>query len=573
MAEATVYIPQNSPLALLRQAGMLIGIAASVALGAYVVMWSRTPNFTMLYSDLSERDLTQIVNELQTAQIPFKINHDAGSILVSSANLDDARMKLAAAGLPHGASAGFEMLNQDQGFGTSQFLERARYQRAVEAELSRSIAKITNVRSARVQLALPAETAFARTRREPSASVFLDLYAGRRLEPQQVNAITHLVSASVPNLPPTRVTVIDQNGNLLTEEATDNDMLLTARRYDITHQVERNMAERIERILEPMVGADGVRAQVTAELDFTDSEHTSETREPDQSAILSESKLEEEHTGAGTGGVPGALSNTPPGAATAPEQTPAPAAAQANGQPNAPGAGPANAQAQAQAKQELPRTKRVQSTTNYTPNVTISHVRPSQGEVRHLSVAVVIRNPAPAAPAKEGDAASQAGATKGYTPEQLERMTNLVKNAIGYRADRGDVVTLTSEEFRAPPAPEPLPDVPMWKQPWLWDVGKQVLGGLFVLILVFGVLRPAMKNLMGKPGAGGALPGADGQLALPSGDTAEAMLAGAGKAAGDVERAQKLLAGAGNEHLEQVKQVVASDPRVAAQVIKSWVGD
>jgi flagellar M-ring protein FliF len=548
-------------MALLRQAGMLIGIAASVALGAYVVMWSRTPNYSMLYSDLNERDLTQIVNELQTAQIPFKINHDAGSILVASANLDDARMKLASAGLPHGATAGFESLNQDPGFGTTQFLERARYQHSIEAELSRSIAKITNVRSARVQLALPPETAFARTRREPSASVFLDLYAGRRLEPQQVAAITHLVSASVPNLAAERVTVIDQNGSLLTEEAADSDVKLATRHFEMTQRLEKSMADRIEHILEPMVGMDGVRAQVTAELDFTDSEHTSETREPDQAAVLSESKLEEEHAGAGSGGVPGALSNTPPGTATAPEQ------AAANAQQNTPGAAP---NTQANAKQETPRTKRVQSTTNYQPNVTISHVRPPQGEVRHLSVAVVVRNPASVAKEapKEGDAAKTAETPKAaYTQEQLDRMTNLVKNAIGYRADRGDVVTLTSEDFVAPPAPEPIPDIPMWKQPWMWDVGKQVLGGLFALVLVFGVLRPAMKNLMGKPVVG-MLPGADGQAGLPGPGGAAALPAAAG------EGQQRMLPGvAGGSALEQAKQVAASDPRVAAQVIKGWVGD
>ncbi|MBI4696184.1 MAG: flagellar M-ring protein FliF [Gammaproteobacteria bacterium] len=561
MAEPTVYIPQNSPMALLRQAGMLIGIAASVALGAYVVMWSRTPNYSMLYSDLNERDLTQIVNELQTAQIPFKINHDAGSILVASANLDDARMKLASAGLPHGATAGFESLNQDPGFGTTQFLERARYQHSIEAELSRSIAKITNVRSARVQLAMPPETAFARTRRDPSASVFLDLYAGRRVEPQQVAAITHLVSASVPNLASERVTVIDQNGSLLTDESADGDVRLATRHFEMTQRLEKSMADRIEHILQPMVGMDGVRAQVTAELDFTDSEHTSETREPDQAAVLSESKLEEEHAGAGSGGVPGALSNTPPGTATAPEQT------AANAQQNPPGAAP---NAQANAKQETPRTKRVQSTTNYQPNVTISHVRPPQGEVRHLSVAVVVRNPAPAAKEapKEGDAAKPAETPKAaFTQEQLDRMTNLVKNAIGYRADRGDVVTLTSEDFVAPPAPEPIPDIPMWKQPWMWDVSKQVLGGLFALVLVFGVLRPAMKNLMGKPVLG-MLPGADGQAGLPGPGGTAALPATAGEAQ------QRMLPGvAGGSALEQAKQVAASDPRVAAQVIKGWVGD
>ncbi|MGH8595103.1 MAG: flagellar basal-body MS-ring/collar protein FliF, partial [Gammaproteobacteria bacterium] len=272
MTDATVFVEQNSPAAILRQVVLLAAIAASVALGAYVVMWARTPHFSLLYSDLSDRDLTQVAETLKGAQIPYQVEAGAGSILVDAAQLDDARMKLAAVGLPKGGARGFEMLDEPESFGTSQFLERARYQHAIEGELSRSIARIDNVRAARVHLALPPESVFSRQRRVPSASVILDLYAGRSLGQEQISAITHLVSASVSNLPASRVTVVDSRGNLLTAEGQDREMAATAQRFDYARRLEQAYAERIEAILTPLVGPDGVRAQVNADLDFTVSE-------------------------------------------------------------------------------------------------------------------------------------------------------------------------------------------------------------------------------------------------------------------------------------------------------------
>lgn len=556
---------------------MLIGIAASVALGAYVVMWSRTPNYSLLYSDLADRDLTQVIDELKTAQIPYQINHQSGAILVPAANVDDARMKLAAAGLPKSAGMGFELLDQQQGFGTSQFLEKARYQRAIEGELARSIARISNVRAARVHLALPAETVFARERRSPSASVILDLYGGRRLEPQQVSAITHLVSASVPNLPATGVTVIDQQGNLLTEENGDDKMVLTARRFDYARRLEQSYVDRIEAILAPMVGADGVRAQVTADLDFTDTEQTRESFNPDLPSVRSERLLEEERTGGVPGGVPGALSNSPPGEATAPEQTaatPPPAEAAAAGGAPAPAA-------QTASKTQTPSNKRSQTTRNYELDRTISHTKPSPGSIRRLSVAVVVRNLAPAAGAAAApkdaatDPAAASTAQTGYTAEQLERMTNLVKEAIGFELGRGDTVSVTPADFLAPPTPEPLPELPVWKQPWVWDVSKQVLGGLFVLFLVLGVLRPTMKTLMKRDVAAISEVVAGGQagnLALPGPAGGDENRAGGARGAN--EAATRLLgSSASHENVEQIKQLVSQDPRVAAQVIKGWVGE
>lgn len=565
MAEATIYVPQYSPLALLRQAGVLVGIAAAVALGVYVVMWSRTPHYTMLYSDLSDRDLTQIVETLKASRIPYRIEPGGGAVLVDASKADDARMQLAAVGLPKGNSRGFETLGEDQGFGTSQFMERARYQHAIEGELARSIGRIDKVRGARVHLALPAESVFSRVKREPSASVIVDLFGARGLDPEQVSAITHLVSASVPSLPSSRVTVIDSRGNLLTDEKRDEGMALTTRRFDYTRKLEESYADRIQAILSPFVGPDGVRAEVTADLDFTASEQTRESFNPDLPAMRSERSLEEERVGGGQGGVPGALSNAPPGDAAAPEQATPPAAL-----PGAvPGAAPAAA---GQAKGSTPTTKRNETTRNYELDRTISHTRHSLGTIQRLSVAVVLRlptaTPVPAADPKADKNAAPALATPAVPAVDVARMTQLVKDAIGYDAVRGDTVSVTTTTFVEPLLPEPLPPTPLWEQPWVWDVGKQLAGGLFVLILFFGLIRPAVKSLMAKStvmAAPGGTIGKDATLAL-GGPVVQAALAGP-------RRDDFALPGALHDNIDQLQAIVAQDPRVAAQVIKAWVGD
>ena len=548
MAEAIAAGAQTSIAVLLRQAGVLIGLAASIALGLYVVMWARTPNFVMLYTDLTDRDLSQVVDSLQSHDIPYRMDHRSGAILVDSSEVHDARLKLAAAGSPKSAGMGFELLQEKQGFGTSQFLEQARYQRAIEGELSRSISRINNVRSARVHLSVPRQSAFARSKRDPSASVIVDLYNGRRLETHQVGAIVHMVSASVPGLSPQRVTVIDQHGNLLTEgHGQADDLVITAKRFEHARRLEKSYIERVEAILTPLVGPDGVRAQVTAEIDFTASEQTRESFNPDLPAIRSESLLEEERHGAQNGGVPGALSNAPPAVAEAPEEIVEGEAADTS---------PA-----------APRNRRKQTTRNYELDRTISHTKPAVGSLRRLSVAVVVRNPVDTG--APGDSAS---ASREFTEAEVERMTNLVKEAIGFDAVRGDSVSVTGADFLKPPVPEPLPELPIWKQDWVFNILKQVLGGAFALFILFGVIRPAVKSLLAKPLHVSVPATADAMVVLPDGSIAAdtAALPPGQQASEAVPQLPSLPA---MNDFDQVKQFVSHDPKVAAQVIKGWVGD
>ena len=585
MAEAATFNAQASLMLLLRQAGVLVGLAAAVALGLYVALWARQPEYALLFANIEARDMSRVTEALNANAVPYKLSSDGSSVLVAADKLTETRMKLASAGLtPDNGEGGFEKMQDAQPFGTSQFLEQARYQHAIEGELSRSVAHISNVRAARVHLALPKQSAFARTKRDPSASVIIDLYNGRSLEQHQVAAIAQMVAAAVPGMPADKVTVIDQRGNLLTDNDSGPDgLMLSAKRFEYTRTLEQSYIDRVEDILSPLVGADGVRAQVTAALDFTDSEQTRESYNPDLQAVRSESSTEEERSGDAANGVPGALSNQPPGPASAPEQTAA--------EGGAPGA-----QGQAQAA-ATPTNKRSQSTKNYEVDRTISHTKDALGNIKRLSVAVVVRAPVapPVAPKPaegenadsqpaEGEAAAPAAPPKpaAYSEEEIKRMTDLVKEAIGFDAARGDTVSITSAEFQVPPPPEPLPEPPIWQQPWVWNVAKQVAGGLFVLFVLFGVIRSTVKSLMTKPlkvvgeagevaalegatvGPNGlpALPGmvagADGQLALP----------GAGPNGAPLTIAAEL-----DPNIDSVKQFVNSDPRVAAQVIKGWVGE
>ncbi len=587
MAEAATFNAQASLLLLLRQAGVLVGLAAAVALGLYVALWARQPEYSVLFADLQDRDMNQVIEALNSNKIPYRMDPGGGTLLVAAEQLADARMKLAGAGLPRGGFAGgFESMSDGQPFGTSQFLEQARYQHAIEGELSRSISHITNVRSARVHIALPKQSAFARTKRDPSASVIVDLYNGRQLERHQVAAIAQMVSAAVAGMPVNQVTVIDQRGNLLTDNSDSGDALaISAKRFEYSRTLEQSYIDRVEAILAPLVGADGVRAQVTADLDFTETQQSQESFNPDSPAVRSESSTEEERSGAAASGVPGALSNQPPGAASAPEQT-----ANAEGQP--PSAGAADAAKTAAA----PINKRTQKTSNYELDHRVVVEKNHVGSIRRLSVAVVVRAPAAAAPAapasdetsakdekptadEKAAATAETAAVKpaALSEDEINRMTNLVKEAIGFDATRGDSVSITSAEFMLPPPPEALPEPPIWQQPWVWNLAKQVAGGLFVLFVLFGVIRPTVKSLMNKP----VTVAGSNEMSVSGALDANGLPALAGPAAMDGQMAltnqradgAPLLASSEiDPNIDSVKQFVSKDPRVAAQVIKGWVG-
>jgi flagellar M-ring protein FliF len=521
----------------MKQVGFLLAIAASIALGGYVLMWSQTPSYQVLFNGMDTKESSEVVAILQQSNIKYKLDPSTGAVLVPSSKLQSLRMKLAADGLPRSASPGMEMLNEEQGFGTSQFVERARYQRAMEEELSRSISELYNVRSARVHLAIPKQSVFVRDRKPPSASVVVNLYAGRNLERGQVTAITHMVASSVPNMSNDNITLIDQKGNLLSQPERDEGLALSDTQLEYTQKLEQRYISRIENILAPIVGLDGVRAQVVAEVDFTVSEQTHESYNPDLTVVRSEQIQEEKRIGfSGPVGVPGALTNQPPGGGVAPEVE---------------SIGTAGIGGESQTT-----STSTDSTRNYELDKTISHTRVAPGSVRQLSVAVLVDE------RRTLDDEGNVQSTP-LTEAEMTRINALIMDAIGFNKARGDSLNVVNAPFMAPPVEEPIPDLPIWEQAWVWNVAKQVLGGLLVLFLVFGVIRPAFKDLNKVPlSAGGT---ATGDVASGQG----VAMGPGGVATGEME---KITTGAEDleGQLTNVRSLVQQDPALVAQVVKNW---
>lgn len=532
---------QDNPF--FRHLAVMVGIAASVALGVAVVLWSQTPSYTPLYGNLGEKEAMEVVNALKQAGVEFKLDQRTGMVLVPSEKEQEVRMQLASQGLPRSDGLGFEMLNQDTGFGTSRMVEKARYHHALEGELARTISTLAKVQSARVHLALPKQSVFVRKRKQPSASVVLKLYAGK-LEQGQVDAIVHLVASSVPEMTAERVTVVDQKGRMLSGSRGSEEVKLSSTQFDYARKIEEHYRQRIENLLSPIIGADRVRAQVTADIDFTVTEQTQERYNPDQPALRSEQLNEQSSRLSAVQGVPGALSNQPPQGGIAPEQ--------------AAGQGAAGESAR-------PLNSTRNSTRNYELDRVVSHTRMSPSNIRRLSVAVVV----------DDIATNGADGTPGHrerSPEELQRLTQLVREAIGFNAQRGDSVRVVNSPFMVPEMMEPLPEPAIWEQNWFWDAVKQAGGVLLVLLLIFAVLRPALKRLTsagaetGLVAAGAASGG--GAVAVPAGD---------GQAGGEMSDAEDALElpgpGKYENVMESARTLVNEDPKRVAQLVKTWISE
>lgn len=536
----------------LRQVGLMVGLAASVALGVAVVLWSQQPNYTVLYASLSNKDAGEVVDALQKSGILFKVDESTGAIMVESAKLQHARMELARDGLPEGNAMGFEMLQKEQGFGTSQFIETARYQRALEGELARTIGTLRNVESARVHLAIPKRSVFLRDRSAPTASVMVDLYSGRSLDEEQIAAIVHLVSSSVPHLTPENVTVVDQAGKLLSSGATDKGMAQTSTQFAYNRKLEATYADRIRQLLEPIVGSGRVRASVNADLDFTVTERTQESFNPDLPALRSEQLSKDTSSRPGVAsGVPGALSNQPPedGQLQTVDEK------QGVGTDSKTAASPLNSSSR--------------SVRNYELDKTVSHTKLATGSVRRLSIAVVIDDKQEVN--DTGDVVS-----KPWTQAELDRFTSLAKEAVGFDATRGDTVNIINSSFIPAPEVEAVPEPSLLEQPWVWDVAKQAVGAIGVLFLIFGVLKPIMRSLAEKGAQGMAqaramVPAAAeaGGGMVPMGGEDQLSLSGASP-----QRAQLQGPGGGYEQqLDTARGIVRDDPKRVAQVVKNWVSE
>ncbi|WP_042880107.1 flagellar basal-body MS-ring/collar protein FliF [Cupriavidus necator] len=543
---------------------LMLGGAALAAAIAVGVLWSRSPDYKVLYSNLSERDGGAVLQSLQQMNVPYKFAEGGGAVMVPAEKVHETRLRLASQGLPKSGTAGMELMD-NQKFGISQFAEQVNYQRGLEGELARSIESIAAVQSARVHLAIPKPTLFVRERQKPTASIVLQLHPGRAIDEGQVAAISHLVSSSVPELTPKSISIVDQHGNLLSN--TGNERMLDATQLKYVNALEQNYLKRIEAILTPIVGKDNVRAQVTADVDFSIVEHTDESYKPNQdptrTAIRSQQTSESTQQGATPpGGVPGALSNQPPAAAVAPVTTPqTPRAGQAPGQAGAPAAGQLGQPGQGQAAQGAtatassgPSSNRRDSTVNYELDRSVRHVQQAPGGVRRLSVAVVV-NYRQAADAK-GKLVSQP-----LPPALLAQIQDLTKEAMGFSGDRGDSINVVNSPFTVDR--EVTPEVPLWKQPEMIDLAKTgagyVLLALLALFAWFKVARPILRRYTAPP-----LPAPEAR------DETEAVLLPPEEPANpEVLR----LAAKYESDLALVRDAAQRDPRLVASVIKNWISN
>ena len=549
--EAVINLPQNATtpsrfdLARIpgaRQALLLLGIAAAVAIGIAIVMWSRAPNYALLYANLDDKDAAQVVQALQASNIDYQLGNGGTSIFVNANDTSNVRLKLAAQGLPRGGTtAGDPGADSQNPFGMSELAEKARYQQMLENDLSSTIANLQSVKSARVHLALPKSSAFIRDRTQASASVMIALYPGRQLDASQVGAIVHLLAASVPELDPSRVQVIDQSGQLLTSSDPGSDTAVSDARFRLVRQIETQYAGRVEELLTPLVGAGHVRAQVFAQMDFTETEKTSENFDPQKTTLRSEQSASERRADAVASGVPGALSNQPP-------NTPAqPTAANPKG-------GPADASASTQKDNgEISQS----ATRNYEVDRTISHTREPVGQVNRLTVAVALDN-------KTSLDDKGKPVSTPFTKDELDQMTLLVRNAVGFDEKRGDNVSVVNAQFLSPPDLEPV-SVPLWQQPTVREIVKQGIGALLALGLILIVLRPLFRNLVGPSRAQQlALAGAGAKGMEPVSDTLT--LGGRVSAPGTPPLGFE-------QKVELAKRVASQDPKQVAQVVKTWVGE
>ena len=520
-----------------RQLALLVGLAASVALAIGLVQWASAPGMKPLFNQLNPADTNIVIATLESNGIEYEINAGGTMVAVPRGDLDRARLLLASEGLPKADGIGFESLYEEQELGLSSFMEQARYHRALEAELARTMAALDSVRSARVHLAISKESPFLRKGNAPAASVMLNIYPGRILSDRQLAGIVHLVSSSVPNLDSSQVSVVDQAGKLLSDQGQDEAMGSSKEHYRLTQQLEQNYNDRIVMILEPILGSGSVRAQVNADMDFTRIERTSEVYAPD-TVVRSEQLSEEIANTPNDGGVPGELVNEPP--------------------PNAALQGdPVEGE---QVAQQPPARSTTRTTRNYEMDKTISHIQETPGSVRRLSVAVLLDY--------EENVGEDGQVTRAPLEQaQIDEIRTLVSEAIGFSADRGDTLSIMNAEFTRPPVPEPLPEPGFLEQDWVWQVGKGLLALSVLLALVFVVLRPLIRF------AAVPIPPArnlgQNQLAGPDGQDGNPLMLAAGDPVG---LPQNMNQGANYlQSLSMARQAAGGEPARVASVMKNWV--
>jgi len=523
-------------------------------------LWNKPPEYAVLFSNFTDRDGGAITAELDKMNVKHKFSDHGDAILVPAEQVHDVRLKLAAQGLPKGGNVGFELM-ENQKLGVSQFLEQVNYQRALEGELARSIQSLAAVEQARVHLALPKPSVFVRDQQKPTASVLLTLHPNRMLDPGQTAAIVHLVASSVPDLQPANVTVVDQAGNLISDQGKDGKGL-NAKNMDETQlkyvkDMQTQVIKQVESIIIPIVGEGNVRAEATADVDFSQVEQAAETFKPNSppnaSAIRSQQSVETNGAnGNNASGIPGALSNQPPGTATAPlNQTATPATAPAPGTP--PGAATGNGTG----------NSHKESTTNYEVDKTVRYEQHGMGGLRRLTVAVVVNYKRIVA--KDGKVT-----IKAYTPEEMAKINDLVKQAMGFNQDRGDAVSVANSPFDGVDKPQETLD--WWRDPanlpMAKELAKFLITALILLYIFLRIVKPMMRPVFKKIDEINAPEPEPEEPEEPVIEEPDAALI----AEEELRKMEENTARTYRDNLAMAKKLATDDPRIVANVIKEWIG-
>jgi len=535
-------LPGMSSLAPLKQVGILVAVAASIALGVFVALWSSEPPMRPL-PHLEPEASMDVINYMEQQQIPYKVGSN-GRILVPQSRFKRIQIELGAQGVSLQESASHSYLDKDSGFGVSQRMEKARLLKNQENELKRTLELFTGVRAVNVHLAIPKQSSFIKNRRKPSASILLNLYSRGGISDEQSDAMVDLVAGSIPNLERSQVTITDQFGRLYHSGSMSRNQRENSREHSIIRERQDEIRSRIEQILTPIIGPEAFTVQVNLDMDFTKKEQTMQTFNPDLLALRSERVLEDNTNSSGAQGVPGALSNQPPAASTIPTDTTNPNSEQSNANTN----------------------RRLESERNYDLDTTISHIKTQVGTLERLSISVGLDYVTDPNPDGNGEKIPRSS-------EQLERISRLIQAAVGYSVQRGDVINVESFPFvKSEELPEP-PPLEFYEGELFQMLLKPVIGLLLGLILIFSVLKPAFNKLSKAP--------PPPPLPVNNQSDFDDLGSELGEEAG-MSNDQVTLSGHENlelppptvgevEKLEQAKGVVSNNPTLVAQLVKGWI--
>ncbi|ELX8662730.1 flagellar M-ring protein FliF [Yersinia enterocolitica] len=528
---------------------LLIAAAAAVAILVALMLWAKSPDYRVLYSNLNDRDGGDIVTQLTQLNIPYRFADNGGALLIPADKVHETRLRLAQQGLPKGGAVGFELLDQEK-FGISQFSEQVNYQRALEGELARTIGTLGPVLNVRVHLAMPKPSLFVREQKSPTASVTLALQPGRALDDGQINAIVYMISSSVAGLPPANVTVVNQTGRLLTQsDSAGRD--LNAAQLKFTNEVENRFQRRIETILAPMVGSGNVHAQVTAQVDFASREQTDEEYKPNQAANQGAVRSQQVSTseqlgGTNVGGVPGALSNQPSATPVAPIEVP-----QAT-----PAAG-AGAAANAAKQTATSSNSRHDQTTNFEVDRTIRHTQQQAGMVQRLSVAVVVNY-----------GSDKAGKPIALSKDQLAQVESLTREAMGFSTVRGDTLNVVNTPFNATDDASGS-NLPFWQQPSFFDQLLNIGRYLLILLVAWILWRKLVRPLIAKKQEADKAAASVNNI-VQAAQTTETAKQTKEELALRKKNQQRVSA---EVQAQRIRELADKDPRIVALVIRQWMSN